>query len=337
MTSWQFDSSVNVILGLNGSGKTSLLEALYFLSVGRSFRSGRLQNLTQNGADHFTIFGEVASEKDAVKLSLQRAKNSRPIHKVDGRIVNSGVEFARWLPILHLSPDSFQLLSAASKQRRRLLDWGVFYDEPAFLNVWREFNRILLQRNAALKLKQPQKMVALWDQQFVDISARIDQLRQSYFKRYQEKLLQHGKSFLSQHGIQISYARGWSVDKDLQSVLTESYQQDLRYGVTQHGPHRADIKCKIGPTPARDILSRGQQKRLVFLLKLAQGACFEQHTGQRCIYLLDDVYSEFDQHNGEQAMQQIHQHAAQIFVTAIDQQRVPQCLLSEKYQCIVLS
>ncbi len=334
---WSFHPSVNVILGSNGSGKTSLLEAIYFLSIGRSFRSNRLQSLIQQSADHFTLFAEIVREDQTAKLSLQRSKNGRPIHKKDGQEINSTVEFARWLPVLHLSPDSFQLLSAGSKQRRRLLDWGVFYAEPAFLAMWREFNRVLQQRNAALKLQQPYEMVALWDQQFIALADQIDQLRCNYFERYRDFLCQYGQDFLSQYEIKIRYARGWSHEKALSAVLQENYQQDQRYGATQYGPHRADIQFRIGTALARDILSRGQQKRLVFLLKLAQGACFDQHTGQRCIYLLDDVYSEFDQHNGEQVIQQVQQQAAQSFVTAIDQQRVPACVLSAKHECIVLS
>lgn len=328
---WQFHPKVNVILGANGSGKTSILEALYFLGVGRSFRSNVLQNLIQQGESEFTLFTEVTRDTgDLVQLSLRRAKRLPPIQKLDGQVVKSTAELARWLPLLHLCPDSFQLLTAGGKQRRRLLDWGVFYQNTRFISIWRDFNRVLLQRNAALKQKQPYRLLALWDQRFSELAIEIDKVRETYFADYMPVLKAQDPDFWQGLDVEVTYVRGWSAGKPLLKVLEDNYTQDLRYGSTQYGPHRADVKFKIGQLPARDILSRGQQKRLVVLLKLAQGACFQHHTQSRCVYLLDDIYSELDVYRANEMTQMVQQQAAQLFLTAIDEHRVPEVLLSAK-------
>ena len=312
---------LNIIHGENGSGKTSVLEAIYFLSLGRSFRTSQLARIIQQQHEAFQLFVSVHHQQ-AQTLACQRDKKGKSIAKLDGEKQSSQTALTRALPIQLFNPESFNLINSGAQQRCKLLDWGAFYHDDAFLKLWQVSKRLIKQRNAALKQNYPRSYIEALE---VDLSQKahlLNEKRQAYFKQLAPRIEQILKGFNAKLDIEISYYRGWHHDKTLLEVLKAHYTMDTKTAVTQYGPHRADLRFKVHGHPAQDILSRGQQKLLICALKLAQGEIFAQENKTSCIYLVDDLHSEFDDKHLSYLFNQLIASKGQIIATAIKPQHL---------------
>src|SRR5690606_32386393 len=130
----------------NGSGKTSLLEAINLLGLGRSFRTHRAKPIIRNGEERLVVFGEVELDRSA-RVGVEKTRHGETNIKVDGRVVLSAAELATQLPLVAINSDSFDLIGGSGKVRRQLLDWVTFHVEPSFLRIWRNAQHCLKQRN----------------------------------------------------------------------------------------------------------------------------------------------------------------------------------------------
>ncbi|MDF2939589.1 MAG: replication/repair protein RecF [Gammaproteobacteria bacterium] len=327
----------NVFFGENGSGKTSLLEAVYFLSHGRSFRSNLLNRIISHGKPHFSLFVEVQTETAKHHIGMQRSAHEESKTRLDGKNLNSHIEIAKCVPTLLFNPESFSLLTAGSKGRRQLMDWGVFYQKAEFIHIWQEARKSLKQRNAALRAGHSKKDLGVWLPAFIEASEKIDYFRKTYVEALIQTLESLIGEFLQKHRIHIHYYRGWTQDEPLESCLERSLEQDQKHGLTHYGPHRADIKVKIGNQPAEEILSRGQQKTLICALKIAQGILYKQQTGKACIYLLDDIASELDQNHLNEIMGHLRNLGSQVFMSSIQEDALSTYLLEDEFTKFALS
>lgn len=309
-----FHPRFNILIGHNGAGKTAILEAIYFLSLGRSFRSKQINRIIQTGQQQLLLFART----DDKKLGLSRSMTGEANLKLDGEALGSHVQVTRHLPVLLFNPESFQLFTEGAKPRRQLIDWGVFYQTPGFLHDWQQYKQALRQRNAALKANQRVQQIKLWDPILIDTAQRIDQYREDYVVQLQEALQHIVGDFIDQHDIQLSYYRGWPKEKPLAQALEEGLVHDRQLGFSHYGPHRADLRLRVRGKPAQEILSRGQQKVLVCGLKLAQGRLLQTHTQRRCIYLLDDIASELDRDNRLLLLDYLQKLDAQVLLTSIN-------------------
>src|SRR5271154_3312408 len=157
-----FDPRFTLISGSNASGKTSLLEALYVLGRGRSFRTRRLEHLIRHGSERFVVFGEVDSLGRRIPLGVEgSAAGVRA--RISGERPSSLAELAVALPVQIVDPEVHRLIEEGPSQRRRFLDWGVFHVEQSFVADWQRYQQVLRQRNAALKSHQSKAVVSVWD------------------------------------------------------------------------------------------------------------------------------------------------------------------------------
>jgi DNA replication and repair protein RecF len=287
---------VNLIFGQNGSGKTTILEAISILALGRSFRSHKHKALINHQAQAFTVFGRVVSEGAEVPVGVMRRVDGETSFKANGRVVGSTAELASYLPVQVINSDTFLLLEGSPKVRRQFMDWLVFHVEPGFFGAWKDAQRCLKHRNSLLRRDRIDRFeLAPWDQELAAASEHIHQLRQRSISAFQTVFTGLLESFIAVEGIAISYQRGWDKERPYTEVLAESLERDQRQGFTHSGVHRADLKITVKGLPAAEVLSRGQQKLLVCALKIAQGVVFGQLTGRKCVYLVDDLPSELDQ------------------------------------------
>ncbi len=311
---------INILSGANGSGKTSLLEAIHLLGLARSFRSARLLPVIQYEQEACTVFGQVElAEGGQSNLGVSRDRQGEFQIRIDGQNARSAAQLAEALPLQLINPDSFRLLEGAPKIRRQFLDWGVFHVEPRFMPAWQRLQKALRQRNSWLRHGTlDAASQAAWDRELCLASDEIDGYRRSYIQALKPAFEMVLKELVELEGLTLSYYRGWDKDRDLQTVLSTTLMRDQQLGHTQAGPQRADLRLRLGAHNAAEILSRGQQKLVVCALRIAQGHLVSQTRRGQCIYLVDDLPSELDEHHRNALCRLLEDLNCQVFITCVD-------------------
>ena len=311
---------INILHGANGSGKTSVLEAIYLLGLARSFHSLRLQPMIQYEQSACTVFGQVQLPQGGLcNLGVSRGRDGDFQIRIDGENARSAAQLAETLPLQLINPDSFRLLEGAPKVRRQFLDWGVFHVEPRFLSAWQRVQKALRQRNSWLRHGRLDVIEqAAWDRELSLASAEIDGYRREYLQALKPVFERTLSELLDLSGLVLSYFRGWDKDRELLDVLSTSLPRDQAVGHTQSGPQRADLRLRIGGHNAADILSRGQQKLVVCALRIAQGHLVNQAKHGQCIYLVDDLPSELDEQHRQALCRLLEDLQCQVFITCVD-------------------
>ena len=309
---------LNIFFGKNGSGKTSVLEALYVLSCGRSFRATKLDSVINVAAAEATVFIEAGG---GARLGFTRSKKGENSLKLSGVVQSNWEAAARTIPTQVIDANSFALLEGGQRSRRQFLDWGAFHVEPGFVRSWRSLKKCLANRNSLLKrsVRDPVE-IKTWTEKYVAAASSVDRARAAYFDGFRENFYSVYSDLDPNFAgrVELSYSRGWPSHDHLSDALAASYESDCRYGATQIGPHRADLLFRIGRGSVRETLSRGQQKVLVCALKIAQGRFFTESIGKECLYLVDDLPNELDADNSLKVLKKLMELKAQIFVTCVD-------------------
>ncbi|MBN4075061.1 DNA replication/repair protein RecF [Gammaproteobacteria bacterium AH-315-E17] len=318
----------NLIYGENGSGKTSLLEAIYLLGRGKTFRSSSKAPIIQNDAEECIIFAEL---NDAQSIGFSRPRSGEETIHINGEKPTSRAELAEALPLQMLNTDAFKILEGGPSVRRAYLDWGVFHVEHSFISHWRQAQKALLNRNSLLKHKavHPSE-ISPWTHEFCQHAEIIHRSRNDYIAKLEKCLDEILSALMPLDNFKIHYFKGWDETQELEEVLTRNLQRDIKYGFTSAGPHRADIKIQIAKDSAADILSRGQQKLLVIAMKLAQATMLKRDSDKGCLFLVDDLPAELDKANRAKVLAMLAQIGEQVFVTGIEKGELYEPLQKEK-------
>jgi len=313
------NAGLNLIIGANAAGKTSLLESIFYLSYGRSFRSSQYKHLISYDQDYFRLICSLDDSK--TRIGLERTLKEQKI-RVNQEPISRISDLSTLLPVLVLHPDSHQLISSGPDNRRQFLDWGVFHVEHKFIISWKKYKKALNQRNASLRLQQSDKLCSLWNMELIEHAQIIEQCRLSYLNKISTIVNTLSSELFPEHDISLTYKRGWPTEIEFEDYLNANLQRDRDKGFTQSGPHRADIKITVDGMPAQSSISRGQQKKLVSLLKIAQLTLFSQSTKQRCVLLFDDLPAELDYENQNKIMHILSKLNIQLFITAIETNQI---------------
>lgn len=314
------DPAINVFVGANGAGKTSVLEAVFLLSHARSFRSGAKEALLQRGMQQLSVFAEMRhADGRTNRLGLGRG-GVRWEAKLDGTGVTIG-QLVRECAVVCFEPGSHALIAGAAEERRRYLDWGVFHVEHDFLSGWRRYQRALKQRNSLLRSTSSasDELFAPWEEELAQCAEQIDRQRQAYIDLLRPRLLTSVEGLLPELGpVELRYRRGWSEEQDLARQLREQRGRDLARGHTTAGAHRADWSIAFEHAPLREHLSRGQEKLTALACMLAQAGLYAEHRGEWPIVCLDDLASELDQAHQAAVVAQLMAANAQTLLTGTD-------------------
>jgi len=313
---------INILFGANGSGKTSLLEAIHLLGMARSFRAQPLQSLIQHGQPRCTAFAELTEADGGFKkIGASRDRQGELQVRINGAHVRSLAQLAQELPLQVINPNSFRLLEGAPKQRRQFMDWGVFHVEQQFLPTWQRLQRALRQRNSWLRrAKMDAPFQRVWDKELCLASEAIDNYRRAYIGALKPVFEQTLAQLIELDGLVLSYSRGWDKERSLSDVLAASLGRDQQLGSTQAGPQRADLHLRLASNNAADILSRGQQKLVICALHIAQGYLLAQIGRGSCVYLVDDLPSELDQKHRQALCRLLEGLGCQVFITCVEPQ-----------------
>lgn len=240
---------------------------------------------------------------------------------------------------MFLGPETFDFISGGPGIRRAFLDFGLFHVKHSYQDIWVKWKRVLNQRNALLrKLKQEGNRgsndLEIWDSQFVYLSEALSDYRkfmvselQGFWNRNHEnvnvghEIKLNEASFTSDNSFTLSYYPGYSEKSGLEEQLRSSRDRDLRTGYTNLGPQKGDLLMHFGNIPARDLLSRGQQKRAIMELSLCQLELLKAFRKEKCVVLIDDLSSELDINNQQRLLETLILSDYQIIFTALSKEQ----------------
>ena len=310
------DPRSNLISGPNASGKTTLLESIFLLGRGRSFRTPRLESLIRAGASELRVVGRTLSGHHVATLGVETARDGLRA-RVEARNVTSLAELAIALPVQSIDPDVHRLIEGGPAERRRFLDWGVFHVEPRFVDHWRRFQRALRQRNAALRSGASAREVQAWDHDFLEAGVEVARQRLAYVSMLSPYVREVGRRLLGAE-IALELRMGWSVGHDLEKALQAAWPRDRERQTSHVGPHRAELVIRLEEMIARGQVSRGQQKLLASALLLGQLRCDAERGSKLAVLIVDDPAAELDSVHLLALLNEICALRSQLVVTALE-------------------
>ncbi len=311
-------TGVNVVVGPNASGKTSLLEAIFLLGRGRSFRAARKQAMIRETATELQIVGKLG---DGRSMGIEVGKDGWTA-RAGGEPITQLAELAGLLPVQVMDPEIHRLVQEGPGERRRYIDWATFHVEHEFLETWRKYQRALRQRNAALRSRQPDPMIQAWEQALGESGATLDRFRAEAVAQLAAPVSAAAERLLGTP-LGLEYRPGQPSDTSLASALAEHRERDRKAGTTQIGPHRAELSLRLDGHKARGWVSRGQQKLVAAALVLGQAQLLAPYWADRGILLVDDPAAELDADRCERLLSVIGEMPFQVFVTSLDPRSLP--------------
>ena len=320
------DASLNVITGANASGKTSLLEAIWFLGRGRSFRSRRRDTLIRQSAEALSVFATIESSSGQIHR-LGTGYSAQGLRaRLDGETVRAVSTLARHLPVQLIDPHVHRLIEGGPGERRQFLDWGLFHVEQGFLSAWSRYRKALRQRNILLRQNPDSRSLGVWESQLAESGEALSVFRQDYINRLLPLFRVTVERILGEQQVDLRYQRGWPAGESLHDALARLRSSEHQTGVTRSGPHRADMEILIDGLPAVERVSRGQEKILASCMVLAQQQLYADASGDHGVLMLDDLASELDQNYLGRFMTVVRELPAQKFLTVISPDAVREWL-----------
>ena len=337
----KLDPHVNIISGSNGSGKTSILEAIYILSTGRSFRTRQLDSIISRGevapsssaltstsikatkTDAFYINGRIATTKSEQVVGLKKSRTEKMFIKLDGEAIRSASKLAELSPTLVIEPGNIVLLSGPPQTRRRFIDWGVFHVEQNFSKLWKDYINCVKQRNSLLRTARIDRvLLGVWDQKLSKLGDDISKKRKAYLEHLGPILSNMTKVLGLNCTIKLKYSSGWEKSLSLLDSLQKHQAKDLARRFTSVGPHRMDLQIYSGEIRASELLSRGQQKILTIAMYLSQVAVVQELSKKAIVVLLDDLSAELDDRNVNLVFEKLLALDTQLVCTTLDHRRM---------------
>src|SRR3990167_7308847 len=308
----------NIFFGNNAAGKSSILEAIYYLGTWKSFRTHQSERVINSEADNMTLFAQVESGQSILPIGLQRFRDGSSKIRISEQSVSSITKISHYLPIQFIASDSHRILSDGPKCRRQFLDWGLFHTNPSFYSLWKAFQKLLMQRNAALKMRASRDELSIWNNEFSLVGEALNTLRQKYVDQFLPFFHKIAHVLLKDVLINIEYASGWDKNSSLEACLAQNVSRETFAGHSLFGPHRADLSITVNGLPAQDVLSQGQQKLVSYSLRLAQGLQLQSVSEKTPIYLIDDLPAELDTEKRHLVTEILSAINAQVFITGIE-------------------
>lgn len=315
----------NLIIGDNGAGKTSLLEALHVLGRGNSWRVLPAQ-LSRDGTQAWQVTGQVVDPSGVPPELLKLTWREREIAIKFGQSELALSELVRRLPLQILDPGMHRMLEEGPGIRRRFLDWGVFHVEHRFMPVWKRTRRALRQRNAMLREGGSPAMLAPWNRELAESAEQLSALRRAHAREVEARSQALLAELLPGESWQLRYSQGWDADRDYLEVLEAGLERDRRHGLTMSGPQRAELGFYTAhldgeggaAKSVKGRISRGQQKLLVAAFILAQCWIVAERGGRVPVLLLDDFSAELSSEFQTRLLRVLLSYPGQKFVTALE-------------------
>lgn len=318
----EFDPRINLITGRNAQGKTNLIEAVYLISMGRSFRAGRDSEMIRFGQNEALVRAEAVKAVMDTRIDISISRKSKKYIKKDGKQLHKTSELLNNIFIVAFTPEDLRIVKDEPEKRRRFIDKELAQIQPAYYLCLSRYKKVLQQRNSCLKeIPVRPSMLSLWDMQLVQYGADMMRMRKAFIDRlsvFSGKI--HDSITNGQEKLDIQYESNVPYEEDasrrqerLIEALEKSRDTDIKMKTTTRGPHKDDLRFLVNGVNARKYGSQGQQRTCALSLKLAELDFIRQETGETAILLLDDVMSELDQSRRSYLIDSLEEN--QIFIT----------------------
>ena len=297
-----------VLVGKNAQGKTNLMEAIYLMACGKSFRVKGYRDLIFHGEKNAAVTISVCGEGLPFQLKMiLDEKEGKAIFK-NGVKLEKLSEFLGLFRVVLFCPEHLSLIKDGPGKRRSFIDGAICQLRPYYASLLNEFNRLEAQRAALLKQRSKKyfddSMFEVWNERLAAVSVKIACIRADYianlirYAPHHFERISGGADTMELKYVSDVYKNGVSreeMEKQYLQLLKNNLEGDIRYGYTAKGIHRDDLEILINAFTAKGIASQGQQRSAVLALKLAEGEISKEMTGKDPVYLLDDVLSELDE------------------------------------------
>lgn len=342
--SLEFAPKLNCFVGLNGQGKTNVLDAIYLLSFAKSaFTAQDSLNIT-HGEEMALVQGVYKGQSDEVQgtkdfvISCGLRKGVKKQFRKDKKDYPRLIDHIGLIPLVMVCPADHQLIEEGSDERRRFMDVVISQLDRKYLDCLTKYNALLKQRNALLKQyadapTPPNDLLEVLEWQMVEPAEYIFRARTEFFTEFEPYF---AKTYAQISGsAEIPHLRYVSQlqDRDLREAYVKTRQRDLILGWTSQGPHKDDLDMRLGEYPLKQVGSQGQQRSFVLAMKLAQALYLgsdkvTKDKGQRKpILLLDDIFDRLDNERVERIVAMVQgEQFGQIFITDTDRQHLTEIL-----------
>ncbi len=317
----EFSEKINCFTGLNGSGKTNLLDAIYYLSFTKSFFNSSDKQNIKYGNDFFVIQANFSLRDKTEKIYCGFIKGKKKNFKRNNKSYDKFSEHIGLLPIVMISPADSRLILGRSEERRKYIDSVISQYDREYLNVLIRYNRILEQRNKLLKdiFKNGYgslDTLQIYDEQLV-VSGEIIYKKRLDFTNKLLPIFSEYYQFISKEREEVDLIyQSQLKDNNFSNLLKETHEKDRFLQYTTSGIHRDDLVLKINNHALKKTGSQGQQKTFLISLKFAQFEFIKNISGIKPILLLDDIFDKFDADRVEQIIKLISEDKfGQIFIT----------------------
>ncbi len=321
----------NLLLGANGSGKTSILEAISLLSTSKSPRTGSNKDLIFRSSQKSNLELDLirgGKEKRILRLELGRQDIGNKVFSCDGVVVAPKNIVGRFKTV-YFSPETLAIINGSPTERRRFIDILLSQVSPCYLADLIEYKKILLNRNRLLKeiaqKRREKDEIIFWDMKLVEYGTRIMRRRQEILTRLSRPFEEYYRAIAGKKeaALKIKYHPSFALAKgeDMESIFTErlaaEFNFELKYGSTLYGPHRDDLRFLLKNYDAASFCSRGEIRSMIIALKLAEADFMKSETGDNPVILLDDIFSELDGRRAE-ALSKLVLNNYQVIITSTE-------------------
>lgn len=300
------EPGINILRGFNAQGKTSLLEALFYLATAKSHRTTMEKELVREGSDGFTIRGRV-ERRDRVVLMEANWWQGVKRFRVNGVPQTRVSDILGKVNVVMFAPEDVQLVKGAAGMRRQFLDMELSRLQPAYLHALQNYRQVLRQRNQLLRdPRADAALLDLWDEQLARHGITLIEERAKFVEQL-DKLARIAYGLIAEgETLEIRYQPDVKLAASLLDIVSASRNSDLQRRQTCRGPHRDDFEFYVGGRLARSYASQGQQRTAALALKLADVDLIKERSGEYPILMLDEVLSELDEKRAKQLFSNMH-------------------------------
>lgn len=325
--SFEFSPQINCFVGNNGVGKTNILDALHYISVGKSFLGNSDLSNILSGEDFFTIETEIEGNEKTDIIKIQQPKDAKKLIKKNEKNYERIADHVGFLPSVIISPYDSNLISDSGESRRRFLDAMISQTDSQYLFDLIQYQKTVQQRNALLKYFSKNRTfdldsLEIYNEPILKFGNRIFERR----KEFTEKLsptVQHFYDIISGGKEEVSvHYQSHLFENTFENLLQENLERDRQLTYTSKGVHKDDLVFEMNSSLIKKTGSQGQQKSFLIALKLAQINRIKTLTGKNPMLLLDDIFDKLDDSRVSQLIELINkENFGQMFITDTHKER----------------